>query len=156
MALAFKKLINDVSKLVKKNPYENGLAVLLVAYIVLNIKTPTMLTSAIDSTLGNVVVVVVALSLFYTKNPILIVLGVVAAYEIIRRSSVSTGTYAMEHSLKSEKKKAKAMEEYNKPVEKTLEEDMVNAIPSNEGTPMTPAAYEPALTRSHGATNIEN
>lgn len=156
MALAFKKLINDVSKLVKKNPYENGLAVLLVAYIVLNIKTPTMLTSAIDSTLGNVVVVVVALSLFYTKNPILIVLGVVAAYEIIRRSSVSTGSYAMEHSLKSEKKKAKAMEEYNKPVEKTLEEDMVNAIPSNEGTPMTPAAYEPALTRSHGATTIEN
>ena len=156
MALAFKKLINDVSKLVKKNPYENGLAVLLVAYIVLNIKTPTMLTGAIDSTLGNVVVVVVALSLFYTKNPILIVLGVVAAYEIIRRSSVSTGSYAMEHSLKSEKKKAKAMEEYNKPVEKTLEEDMVNSIPSNEGTPMTPAAYEPALTRSHGATTIEN
>lgn len=156
MALAFKKLINDVSKLVKKNPYENGLAVLLVAYIVLNIKTPTMLTGAIDSTLGNVVVVVVALSLFYTKNPILIVLGVVAAYEIIRRSSVSTGSYAMEHSLKSEKKKAKAMEEYNKPVEKTLEEDMVNAIPSNEGTPMTPAAFEPALTRSHGATTIKN
>ena len=47
------------------------------------------------------------------------------------------------------------MEEYNKPVEKTLEED-INAIPSNEGTPMTPAAYEPALTRSHGATTIEN
>ena len=125
-----------------------------MAYIVLNIKTPAMLTSAIDSTLGNVVVVVVALSLFYTKNPILIVLGVVAAYEIIRRSSISTGTYAMEHSLTSEKKKAKAMEEYNKPVEKTLEEDMVNAIPPIEGTPMTPPAYEPALTRSHGATNV--
>ena len=51
MALAFKKLFNDVSKLVKKNPYENGLAVLLVAYIVLNIKTPAMLTSAIDLSL---------------------------------------------------------------------------------------------------------
>lgn len=104
MALAFRKLFNDVSKIVKQNPYENGLAALLVAYIVLNIRTPSMLTKSIDSTIGNVVVVVVALSLFYTKNPVLIVLGVVAAYELIRRSSVTTGTYAMEHSLSSEKK----------------------------------------------------
>ena len=125
MALAFQKLFNDVSKIVKQNPYENGLAVLLVAYIVLNIKTPSMLTKAIDSTIGNVVVVVIALSLFYTKNPVLIVLGVITAYEIIRRSSVSTGTYAMEHSLASEKKKAKAMKKYNEPVEKTLEEQKI-------------------------------
>ena len=154
MALAFQKLFNDVSKIVKQNPYENGLAVLLVAYIVLNIKTPSMLTKAIDSTIGNVVVVIIALSLFYTKNPVLIVLGVITAYEIIRRSSVSTGTYAMEHSLASEKKKAKAMKKYNEPVEKTLEEQMVSAIPPISSGDITAASYSPALTKSHGATMI--
>ena len=154
MALAFRKLFNDVSKIVKQNPYENGLAALLVAYIVLNIRTPSMLTKTIDSTIGKVVVVVVALSLFYTKNPILIVLGVVAAYELIRRSSVTTGTYAMEHSLSSEKKKAEAMKEYNEPQEKTLEEDMVSEIPPVSNGVNTPSAYEPALAKSHGATNL--
>lgn len=154
MALAFRKLFNDVSKIVKQNPYENGLAVLLVAYIVLNIKTPSMLTKAIDSTVGNVVVVVIALSLFYTKNPVLIVLGVITAYEIIRRSSISTGTYAIEHSLASEKKKAKAMKKYNAPVEKTLEEQMVSAIPPVSSGDITAAPYTPALTKSHGATMI--
>jgi len=154
MALAVRKLFNDVSKIVKQNPYENGLAALLVAYIVLNIRTPSMLTKTIDSTIGNVVIVVVALSLFYTKNPILIVLGVVAAYELIRRSSVTTGTYAMEHSLTSDKKKTEAMKEYNEPVEKTLEEDMVSEIPPTSNSVNTPSAYEPALSKSHGATNL--
>ncbi len=154
MALAFRKLFNDVSNLVEKNPYENGLAVLLVAYIVLNIKTPTMLTKSIDSTLGNVVIVVVTLSLFYTKNPVLIVLGVVAAYEMIRRSSISTGTYAMDHSLSSEKKKSKAMKKYNTPVDKTLEEEMVSAIPPMSSSAITPAGYSPVFTMSHGATTV--
>ena len=155
MALAFRKLFNDVSRIVKQNPNENGLAALLVAYIVLNIQTPSMLTKTIDSTMGNVVVVVVALSLFYTKNPILIVLGVMAAYELIRRSSISTGSYAMEHSLSSEKKKADAMEKYNQPKEATLEEEMVSSIPpTSNGGSISSSSYEPALAKSHGATNV--
>jgi|TARA_B110000285_G_scaffold231996_1_gene302042 hypothetical protein len=154
MALAFRKLINDVTKIVKQSPYENGLAALLVAYIVLNIKTPGALTGVIDSTLGNVVVVVIALSLFHTKNPVLIVLGIVAAYEIIRRSSVSTGSYAIEHSLASDKKKAKAMKEYNQPTAKSLEEEMVSSIPPMSSSSVTPAGYSESLTRSHGATTV--
>jgi len=156
MALAFRKLFNDVSKLVNQNPYENGLVVLLVAYIVLNIGTPSMLTKSIDSTIGNVMVVTIALSLFYTKNPVLIVLGVVAAYELIRRSSISTGSYAMEHSLSSDKKKSAAMQEYNEPKEKTLEEEIVGSIPPMSSSSVTPASYEAALTRSHGATDLSD
>lgn len=155
MALAIRKLFNDASKVVNQNPYENGLVFLLVSYIVLNIRTPTILTKAIDSTIGNVIVVTVALSLFYTKNSVLIVLGVVAAYELIRRSSMTTGTYAMEHSLTSEKKKATAMKEYNEPKEKTLEEEIVSSIPPMSTSSVTPAGYEAALTMSHGATAVD-
>lgn len=67
--------------------HELILAVLLFVYALFDLPTPEGLAKLVDTTIGNVVVVVLALSLFGTGNPLLGVLGVVAADALIKRSS---------------------------------------------------------------------
>tara|TARA_B100001063_G_C16773638_1_gene563410 strand:- start:591 stop:1055 length:465 start_codon:yes stop_codon:yes gene_type:complete len=154
--MALKQLFNDFTKIVKKSPYENGLIVILTLYIILNIKTPNALADMIDSSIGNVIIVIIALSLFQTKNPILIVLGVVAAYELIRRSSISTGTYAMQHQIVNENNKEKAMKEFNTNNHDSLEHEMVDNIIPLTSPLVTPPTFEPTLTKLKGASDLSN
>jgi hypothetical protein len=67
--------------------HELILAVLLFVYALFDLPTPEGLAKLVDTTIGNIVVVVLALSLFGTGNPLLGVLGVVAADALIKRSS---------------------------------------------------------------------
>lgn len=104
--------------------HELLLTVLLVLYIVLNVPTPNVIAPYIDTPLGNIVVVVVALSFFTHSHAVVGVLGLLAAYLLIRRSSAATGRSAVEAYVPSEKRKSEELTAYNQfPV--TLEEQMV-------------------------------
>jgi hypothetical protein len=93
--------------LFKNNNYHNlAILVVLVLYSVLNIQTPSMLAKLIDNIYGNIVVIIAAFYLFAHSNPIVGVVGLFAAYELIRRSSHSTGTLAIERYLPTEIKKS--------------------------------------------------
>ena len=97
------------------------LTVLIVMYIVLNVPTPDVIASYVDTPLGNIVVVLIALSFFTHSHPVVGVLGLFAAYVLIRRSSSSS---AIEAYVPSEKRKSEELSAYNQfPV--TLEEQMV-------------------------------
>ena len=65
------------------------LAVTFVIYLISNMKLPSFLEKLIDSTSGNIVVVIMALSVFKMFNPLVGVLALIVAYELMRRSSVS-------------------------------------------------------------------
>ena len=101
--------------------HEMLLTVLLVLYIILNVPTPDTVAPYVDTPLGNIVVVVIALSLFTHSHAVVGVLGLFAAYTLIRRSSSSS---AVEAYVPSEKRKSEELSEYNQ-FSVTLEEQMV-------------------------------
>ena len=77
---------------------------LVAKFIVFNIQPPHELAKLVDNLLGRVVVIIGALSLLFA-HPVLGVLGIVAAYELIRRSENTTGTGPLRKYLPTELKK---------------------------------------------------
>lgn len=126
------------------------LTILFVVYIVFNLKLPDMVSNFVNTTMGMIVVVLGVLSLFLTKNPVLVVLGFVVGYELLRRSHVDTGVYAMEHHLPSEERK-KAEFEAMKQHEDTLEQEMVNNIKPLVPPPEGSVSYKPTTDKTHKA-----
>jgi hypothetical protein len=113
------QIMRDAFKTGRK--HEMLLTVLLVLYIILNVPTPDVLSSYVDTPLGNIVVVLVALSFFTHSHTVVGVLGLFAAYVLIRRSSISS---AIEAYVPSEQRKSSELSVLNQfPV--TLEEQMV-------------------------------
>jgi hypothetical protein len=107
--------------------YQNFLAVLFAIYIIFDIQTPAFLASMVDTMFGKIVVILIALSMFTHSGPVAGALGIVAAYELIKRSSVSTGSYGVQHYLPSEHKKCGNINAMNQfPI--TLEEMMVQKM----------------------------
>ena len=104
--------------------HEMLLTVLIIVYIVLSVPTPDIIAPYVDTPLGNIVVVLIALSFFTHSHPVVGILGLFAAYTLIRRSSVTTGSFAIEAFVPSEKRKSEELTAYNQfPV--TLEEQVV-------------------------------
>jgi hypothetical protein len=104
--------------------HELLLSVLMAIYIVLNVPTPGIIAPYVDTPLGNIVVVLIALSLFTHSHPVVGVLGLFSAYILIRRSSAATGSSAVEAYVPSEKRKSEELSAFNQfPV--TLEEQVV-------------------------------
>ena len=112
-------IMRDAFKTCRK--HEMLLTVLIILYIVLNVPTPDVIAPYVDTPLGNIAVVLVALSLFTHSHAVVGVLGLFAAYVLIRRSSSSS---PIEANVPSEKRKSEELSALNQfPV--TLEEQMV-------------------------------
>lgn len=131
------------------------LSMVFVIYILLNVQTPKMLAGFIDNLVGNIVVILVALTILMNSHPVVGVLALVVAYELIKRSSVSTGTYAITNYLSSEKAKVEDFAEYNDfPV--TLEEEVVSKMAPlvrNDDAPNS--EYKPVLDDLHDAAGVD-
>ncbi len=130
------------------------LMTLIVLFIVSDINVPAPLASMIDTTVGNLVVIVFALGLLVNEKPIIGVLGLIAAYELIKRSSVKTGSFAVRRYLPSEEKKDSQFSALNQfPV--TLEEELVQTmLPVVADQSITGPSYKPVLNASHNASEI--
>lgn len=114
--------MRDAYKTCRK--HEMLLTVLLVLYIILNVPTPDVIASYVDTPLGNIVVVLIALSFFTHSHPVVGVLGLFAAYVLIRRSSSSSAIEAYIANSPSEQRKSEELSALNQfPV--TLEEQIV-------------------------------
>jgi hypothetical protein len=60
-----------------------------------------------------VIVIILAITLFLSTNPVVGILGFLAAYEFIRRSSRTTGVYGIETFSPTEQKKQEVMTAMN-------------------------------------------
>ena len=89
----------------KKHMPELVLSVLLALYLVMGYQLPEGVATMIDSTVGKIVVVVVALMLFAYSNPVLGVLALLVAYQLIKSASVKTGMAGLEEYYPTEAKK---------------------------------------------------
>ena len=67
-----------------------------VLYIVFPIENPSFISNMVDTPLGMVGVLAVTLYLFFNANPLVAILYVFVAYELLRRSAKQTGKAAIQ------------------------------------------------------------
>ena len=148
--------MDSFDKLFKKEHVgQNVLAILFIVYLIMGYKTPEPVAGMIDTTIGKIVVVLVAMLLFAYANPILGVLGLFVAFDLIRRSSLSTGTYALAKYMPTEAKKYTELTQY-KQFPYTLEEEMVKKMAPivRSGSTLSKPSYKPLLDNLYDASPI--
>jgi len=126
----------------KKYVSQNVLTVLFVIYLILGLNTPKPIAQVIDTLVGKIVVILLAIYLFIYTNPILGVIGFFVAYDLIRRSSVATGNFGIDNYLPTEETKQAKMSSYNQ-YPYTLEQEMVKKMVPTVTKDMTNASYIP-------------
>ena len=131
------------------------LALLFIFYILFNIDMPQNLAKMINTNIGNAVVLVIALSLFYHTQPMVGILGLIVSYELIRRAGLGIAAIDVKNHLPSEKVKEKVMINVQPPNQGNLEEQTVKNMVPLVGDPLTtPAEYKPVADVLHGASSL--
>jgi hypothetical protein len=118
----FKKLFQSLSKL------ELALLIIFVLYIALPIQTPDFFAGLVDSSLGMLTIFVITVYLFFNVNPIVAVVYIFVAYELLRRSSNKTGTVTIVQHTPSQANKDSEMIAMNPVQVTTLEEEVVQQM----------------------------
>lgn len=107
---------------------EMVLIIVFIVYIVLPIQTPNFIAGSVDSPLGMLVIFIVTVYLFFNVNPIVAVVYVFVAYELIRRSSNKPGRVNIVNYTPSQTIKNDEMKEMNPPKKSSLEEEVVEKM----------------------------
>ena len=143
---SFNKLLKGIKQ------HEQILVIVLIIYVLLEIKTPKPIAGLIDNVYGNLFVIVLALTFFLQNKPVLGVLGLIVAYFFIKRSSIENGTHAIRTSLPSEKVKASDFAKFNN-FPMTLEEEVVSKMAPLVGSSKdVNVNFKPVLSETHDAT----
>ena len=139
----------------KKNMPQLLLAILFILYLILGFKMPPNVAELIDTNTGKVIIVIFALFLFGITNPIVGILGIIVAYELIKRSSISTGSAALANYYPTESKKWSPFNATHQ-FPYTLEQEMVKKMAPNRhfNTVSTPTTFKPILEDQHDAAPI--
>lgn len=147
------KMLKELMKTEQKHQLLLGL--LFAVYLLFNIETPVPIAELVDTQLGNVVVVLLALAVFVSSGPLVGILAFIAAHCLIKRSSKKTGTYYMKDNGRAEEIKMDVLNKYNDfPV--TLEEQVVaNMVPLVKHPPAPNSNYKPVLNKLHNASSLD-
>ena len=146
------KLLKDLMKKDKKHML---LIALLFVYLLFDIQTPSILNPLIDNIFGKIIILILAVSVFMHSDPVIGILVLLAAYELVRRVSEQTGSSIMKF-LPSENKKENHFSSFNEfPV--TLEEEIVNSmVPLVKHPASNDLNYQPNQEDVHEASDIQN
>jgi membrane protein implicated in regulation of membrane protease activity len=110
----------------KMSKLETVLAIMFVLFVILPIEIPDMCASMIDSTIGLAALFGLTVYMFFHLNPVLAVLFVFVAYELLKRSSNKTGKAVIMRHTPSQEKKDVKMKKMNPIKKETLEEEVVD------------------------------
>lgn len=137
-------------KSVMKNNHYLVLTILLSVFIVFDIHVPQALADMIDNPIGKISIAALSLCLL-SMNTLLGVIGLVAAYVLIQRSSDTTGTQAEKDYLPSEAKKKSVLNAMNQfPL--TVEEEVIaKMLPMNNQADYSEPEFKPVLGDTHNA-----
>jgi hypothetical protein len=121
----------------------------------LGLKTPEPIANLIDTLVGKIAILIIVLYLFMNANPILAVLSLFVAFDLIRRSSLATGIDALKKYAPSEEKKMTQFTAYNQ-FPYTLEQEVVAKMApiSKSGLTLTQASYKPLLENLYDAASL--
>lgn len=127
------------------------LVVLLIIYILLDIKLPQPVVGVVDNIYGKIVLYVLALYVFLYVNKVAGVLALIAAYTMIRRASKQSGTFAIRNYLPSEESKVLDFAKYNDFPYTLEEEEVARMAPLVRNETSTGSDYKPVLDALHDA-----
>ena len=131
--------------------------IVFVFYLVFQVQTPTFLMPYISSPFGIVFVLIITLCVFFYTNPVLGVLALFVAYELIRRSTMVSGKVVTVKYTPTQIRKDLDMIAMNPPKEVTLEEDVVASMAPlgiSEQAAYMMTSFKPAAENIHNASTI--
>lgn len=139
----------------KEHMGELILVILFIIYLIMGYKTPEPVANFIDTLVGKVTIFLIVIYLFLHTNPILAVLSLFVAFDLMRRSSLATGTQAIIRYTPSEEKKTSQFTAFNQ-FPYTLEQEVVSKMAPiiKTGSTLTPASYKPLLENLHDASPL--
>lgn len=138
----------------KKNIPQLVLTVLFALYLIMGYQMPEGVATMIDSTVGKIVVVVVALMLFAYSNPVLGVLALLVAYQLIKGASIKTGMAGLEEYYPTEAKKWSPFSPAHQ-FPYTLEQEVVKNMTTQKfNTEYVKAPFRPTLDDTHDASPL--
>lgn len=145
--------LSDLFK--KDNMGQVILVILFLIYIIMGYKTPDSVASIVDTMVGKLIVVVIALALLSCCNPILGVLGLLVAFLIIQRSSIANGTAALSAYCPTEEKRMTNLTAMNQ-FPYTLEQEVVSKMApiNNTVDPNAVSNFMPVLDNIHDAAPV--
>ena len=153
-------MLKDLMKM--KLPFGKVEMIVLALYVAFLItykmKIPSQIANIVDTVYGNVLVILVFGVLYMSFSPMVGVVGLLVAYELIRRSSISVVVKEVVRETQSEEQKITNMKEMNKDQQvnnpPTLEEETVGKIKDFALTKGDNSTVEPLLHDLHNATNV--
>ena len=130
---------------------------LFVFYLVFQLDTPQLLVPYIDSAMGMVVIVGITLYLFLYTHPVLGVLSIFVAYEVLRRSTVRLNQVKIFEPNPVQATVDKEMKAMNPPKVYTLEEQMVAKmapLPKSNPSDYVVSSFKPVSESTHDASEL--
>lgn len=130
---------------------------LFVFYLVFHVDTPQILIPYIDSTMGMIIIVGITLYLFLYTHPILGVLSIFVAYEILRRSTVRLNKITIFEPNPAQATVDKEMKAMNPQNVYTLEEQLVAKmapLPNPNPSDYIVSNYKPISESIHDASEL--
>ena len=149
----------SLTKIVKSaSPLELVLFGLFVIYLVLPIETPAMVAPYVDSPVGMVSIFIITLYLFLYTNPILGILYIFVAYELLRRSMKvgNVGSTSYIQYSPSQHKRDSDLKQMN-PVKSSLEEDVVAKMAPlghSDASAYIDSSFKPISENIHNAFSV--
>jgi hypothetical protein len=139
----------------KQHMGELVLVILFIIYLIMGYKTPEPIASMIDSIIGKIVIFVIVIYMFMHTHPVLAVLALFVAFDLIRRSSVTTGIDALQRYAPSEEKKMSQFSAFNQ-FPYTLEQEVVKKMAPiiRSGSSLSKPSYKPLLDNLYDASPI--
>ena len=139
----------------KQHMGELVLVILFIIYLIMGYKTPEPIASMIDSIVGKIVIFIIVIYMFMHTHPVLAVLALFVAFDLIRRSSVTTGIDALKRYAPSEEKKMSQFSAFNQ-FPYTLEQEVVKKMAPivRSGSTLSKPSYKPILDNLYDASPI--
>ncbi len=155
--------MNSFLKLFKKEHMgELVLFILFVIYLVIGGETPEPVSNIVNSMLGKLLLLLIVVYLFLYKNPVLAVISILVAIDLIRRSKYVDMTTRIEQILNPGCTDGSEMSQYPFTMYNqfpyTLEQEVVKKMAPivQSGSVLTKPSFKPMLENDHDASPINN
>ena len=147
--------MDNLNLLRKDKRAELILTILFIIYFVMGYNTPEPIAKVVDTMVGKIVIFIAVIALFMYTNPILAVLGLLVAFDLMRRAALATGNDAVRNYLPNEEKKTSQLNAYNQ-FPYTLEQEMVKKMTPavHNSSAMTKASFSPVLENLYDASPV--
>jgi hypothetical protein len=139
----------------KENMGQLLLVIIFIIYLIMGYKTPEPVANLVDTLIGKIIILMVVIYLFSNANPILAILGLFVAFDLVRRSTMTTGIDALKKYAPSEENKMSQFSAFNQ-FPYTLEQEVVNKMAPivQTGPVFTRPTFHPMIENLHDASPL--